>query len=280
MTSNNRVLQQLSLPCLIPTGLQLALSRTAKLPAELAALDIMNDVTKKKPDLFLGFYFDVYRGEREEFEALLTNCIKTWYGLNNDNLVPLLGISMAFGSFPAMITSWMSNGTHWPALKLPLTEYMKSGEDYNKMQLIVGVGNGVEYLHSQNIIHSDIQAASVLVDELSVVEKGPLADAGSNAEYRWMAPELLSNQDAKTTFATDVYAFTMTSWIWMKAAHFADVSEALVPRLILQNQRPSRPAYVEDTLWTLWNEGWNQDFMERPNMKSYFSCLVGISMAY
>jgi hypothetical protein len=38
--------------------------------------------------------------------------LSTWYKMRNDNIVPLLGISMAFGKFPAMITSWMMNGMH------------------------------------------------------------------------------------------------------------------------------------------------------------------------
>ncbi|KDR66721.1 hypothetical protein GALMADRAFT_1138953 [Galerina marginata CBS 339.88] len=70
--------------------------------------------------------------------------------MKNDNIVPLLGVSMAFGKFPAMVTSWMMNGL--------LTEYLKSGEDFDKMHLVIGLGRGIEYLHSQNVVHSDIRA--------------------------------------------------------------------------------------------------------------------------
>ncbi|KIJ35842.1 hypothetical protein M422DRAFT_261793 [Sphaerobolus stellatus SS14] len=80
---------------------------------------------------------------------------------------------------------------------------MQSGEDYNKMQLIVDAGALVDELGDPRLADPGL---------LSVFEKGPLADGGSNAEYRWMAPELLSDQRAETTFATDVYAFTMTCW--------------------------------------------------------------------
>ncbi|KAF8802882.1 hypothetical protein BYT27DRAFT_7111219, partial [Phlegmacium glaucopus] len=69
--------------------------------------------------------------------------------LAHDNLVPLLGVSMDFGRFPAMITSWMINGL--------LSEYIKSEEEYNKMELVIGVARGVAYLHSQRIVHSDIR---------------------------------------------------------------------------------------------------------------------------
>ncbi|KAF8803340.1 hypothetical protein BYT27DRAFT_7145362 [Phlegmacium glaucopus] len=55
---------------------------------------------------------------------------------------------MDFGVFPAIVTLWMSNGL--------LSEYIKSDEEYDKMELVVGVARGVTYLHSEGIVHSDI----------------------------------------------------------------------------------------------------------------------------
>jgi hypothetical protein len=49
---------------------------------------------------------------------------------------------------------------------------------------------------------------------LNVLEKSPLMiGEGIGAAYRWMAPELLNEPPAKTSFETDVYAFTMTSLV-------------------------------------------------------------------
>ncbi|KIJ24478.1 hypothetical protein M422DRAFT_274729 [Sphaerobolus stellatus SS14] len=154
--------------------------RKTTVPPELAALDITEDITKKKPDPFLGFYFDVYRGvlEVESSRSL-------------QHVVAIKSIPTGF-------------------------------DPRSKRQECDEFGASL-FIHKR-IIHSDTQAAGALVDELrdprladpgllSVFEKGPLADGGSNAEYRWMAPELLSDQRAETTFATDVYAFTMTCWM-------------------------------------------------------------------
>ncbi|KAF8810198.1 hypothetical protein BYT27DRAFT_7092740 [Phlegmacium glaucopus] len=88
--------------------------------------------------------------------------------------------------------------------------------------------------------------------------------------YRWMAPELLEDWSPKTTFATDVYSVTMTSLEIFTARHpFEGVNDALVPGKVLQNCRPDRPQDVGDVLWSLWNEGWNQDPAKRPDMASY-----------
>ncbi|KDR66720.1 hypothetical protein GALMADRAFT_1139016 [Galerina marginata CBS 339.88] len=101
---------------------------------------------------------------------------------------------------------------------------------------------------------------------------------GIGAAYRWMAPELMNDPPAKPSFSTDTYAFTMTSLeIFTGSQPFAGVGAALIPGLILQNQRPGRPADVTDALWALWNEGWNQDVSKRPDMKSYLSRLEGMA---
>jgi hypothetical protein len=84
-----------------------------------------------------------------------------WFNLSHDNLVPLLGISMEFGRFPAIVTSRMTNGTHelWQqsirsfwnviiAIGL-LSEYIKSDEEYDKMELVVDIARGVAYLHCE-----------------------------------------------------------------------------------------------------------------------------------
>ncbi|KAF8810194.1 kinase-like protein, partial [Phlegmacium glaucopus] len=194
--------------------------------------------------------------------------------LSHDNLIPLLGVSMNFGIFPAIVTSWMPNGL--------LSEYIKSEEEYDKIKLVIGVARGVAYLHSEGLVHSDIRGSSFLVDELgkarladpgliSVLANSPLMASGTmNVSYRWMAPELLKNSSAKATFATDVYSVTMTSWEIFTARHpFEGDNDALVPSQVVQNQRPERPKDVGDVLWFLWNEGWNQYATKRPDMKNY-----------
>jgi len=212
--------------------------------------------------------------EQQDFEASLNECLNVWSKLDNKNIVQLLGISMGFGKFPALITTWMTNGL--------LTEYLSKHKNCNKMKLIIDVGRGVAYLHSKNIVHSDLRAVSVLVDGrhnarladpglLPVLEKSPLIVNGEmSSTYRWMAPELLDNAPPPTSSATDVYAFTMTSLeIFTGSEPFAGVRTALVPGQILQNHRPGRPDGVRDALWALWNEGWNQDPAKRPDMQSY-----------
>ncbi|KIJ37862.1 hypothetical protein M422DRAFT_177350, partial [Sphaerobolus stellatus SS14] len=205
-----------------------------------------------------------------------------WYTLKHENLVPLLGLSTDFGRFPAIISSWMVNGL--------LTIYLQSEDDYDTMELILGVGKGVAYLHSQGIVHSDIRGRSVLVDELgnacladpgllNVFLNGPLTNTIKTHETdRWKAPELLGKSPTGTTFASDVYAFTMTSLeILTKKDPFSDVSDDdLVANLVLSEHRPARPVDADVALWDLWAEGWAQDPTRRPVMQSYVDRLTAM----
>ena len=77
--------------------------------------------------------------------------------MTHDNL----GVSTAFGKFPAVITSWMTNGTHELAVFAflqrlfaigLLSEDIKSEFGYNKMELVVGVARGLAYLHCESYI--------------------------------------------------------------------------------------------------------------------------------
>jgi len=276
----------------------------SSIPSQLAEFDITNAVKIFDSELYNGLFFNIYRGawkldtprifqvvvaikdfrfEQQEFENRLIKFLTTWAGLTHDNLVPFLGV-IDFGDFPAVITSWMTNGT--------LSEYIKKEEEYDKMELVIGVARGVAYLHLENIVHSDIRGLSVFVDELG---QARLADPGllcvladrslivslseTTEVYRWMAPELLEDSLAKATFATDVYSVTMTSLeIFTAEDPFEDVPDTrtvtLIRQVVNENKRPVRPDDVDDNLWSLWGEGWNQDAAMRPNMENYVARLT------
>lgn len=103
------------------------------------------------------------------------------------------------------------------------------------------IAMGLQYLHSQNIIHGDLRGvrrsicnmyssdltpsnlkANILLDDqghvrladfgLTVFADGPLAPTTRGGSTRWMAPELLDPNSCglelfQRTFASDIYAF-------------------------------------------------------------------------
>ncbi|KAF9023993.1 kinase-like domain-containing protein, partial [Rhodocollybia butyracea] len=169
-----------------------------------------------------------------------------------------------------------------------LTEYLKSDNKFDPMTLIKGVASGVAFLHFHKLVHGDIRAASILIDEqgnpcladtglLKILDASPLMQYGGSASnYRWMAPELLN--DSERTFASDVYAFTVTSWeIYNKGdAPFPGLREFRVANKILQDDKPPRLPDVTDALWELWRIGWHKDIGQRPKMSQYVDRLKSI----
>lgn len=148
--------------------------------------------------------------------------IKLWLKLEHENIVPLFGVTDGFGSLPALISPWFQNGT--------LTGYLQRKHkmlSYNaKFALLRDVARGLQYLHSQSIIHGDLSGNNILVDKNG---KASLADFGLSAllpertsqallptnptcTAPYMAPEYLifddeGNMSLVFTPKSDVYSF-------------------------------------------------------------------------
>jgi len=138
--------------------------------------------------------------------------------LEHPNIVPLLGVTKGFGPIPGVVFPWMSNGSLHSFLKnkgqtLTLVE---------RLQLLQGIGSGLEYLHSIPVFHGDLHSGNVLIDE----EHSPrISDFGLSSTIgklqpglsymerlssnvgavRWAAPERLSG--CKPHPSGDIYSF-------------------------------------------------------------------------
>ncbi|KAG6375774.1 kinase-like domain-containing protein [Boletus reticuloceps] len=155
--------------------------------------------------------------------------IKVWLDLRHDNVLPLLGTTMGFGRFPAMVCPWVENGV--------LTSYLEGR--YNSLSVIEilgllnSVASGLQYLHSRSVVHGDLSGSNVLIHEggraciadfglsMLLTELGASTFATSfhaRGTLRWMAPELLDLEVPKDdvvedssrvgpTTQSDVYSF-------------------------------------------------------------------------
>ncbi|KAJ8772678.1 hypothetical protein K2173_027855 [Erythroxylum novogranatense] len=130
------------------------------------------------------------------------------------------------------VVQFIGASTRPPSLCI-VTEYMSGGSVYDFLhkkkgrldfpfflRVAIDVSKGVNYLHQNNIIHRDLKAANLLMDENGVVK---VADFGvarvkdqsgvmtaETGTYRWMAPEVIEHKpyDHKA----DVFSFGIFLW--------------------------------------------------------------------
>ncbi|KAF8837190.1 kinase-like protein [Paxillus ammoniavirescens] len=148
-----------------------------------------------------------------------------WRRLHHKNVVPFLGTATGFGlsGSVALVSLWMSNGT--------LQKFLEAHDNKlaiaHRFELLLGIAEGLLYLHTFPIIHGDLNSNNVLVDETFTA---CLADFGyasvvgeieKNLAYlqvskqrpgavRWAAPEQFPEDPEKPwqpTPLTDIYSF-------------------------------------------------------------------------
>ncbi|OJA20095.1 hypothetical protein AZE42_07712, partial [Rhizopogon vesiculosus] len=149
-----------------------------------------------------------------------------WITLSHDNILSFEGITDDFGQLPALVSLWMENGS----LDVYLKNVFPSLSNLRKLELVQQVAAGLSYLHGKGVVHGDLTATNIFVDDcgnlrladfgLSMIaaESGNLTFGSlQSANTRWMAPEFSSfpdNSDAdepqpsqKPNKTGDIYSF-------------------------------------------------------------------------
>ncbi|KAJ7210651.1 kinase-like domain-containing protein [Mycena rebaudengoi] len=244
---------------------------------------------------FSGGFSDIYRGSyggktvalkhirtndrgselrrlRSEFcrEALI------WQQLEHPNILPMIGIDHE--SFPSlcMVSPWMKHGT--------VLKYLEGHGRQNMDKLLLEVAQGLEYLHSRNVVHGDLRGANILITQdwsacladfglTSFIDTTAATTTSRRAgSIRWMAPELIDPDrfglQLRRTKASDIYAFGCVCFeLFSGRPPFADIMEEGVIHKSFLGERPARPATtppMSDALWNYVNGWWAEDPATRP----------------
>ncbi|XP_042061188.1 serine/threonine-protein kinase STY46-like [Salvia splendens] len=169
-----------------------------------------------------------------------------------------------------------------------VTEYMSGGSVYDYLhkqrgtfklpallKVAIDVSKGMSYLHQNNIIHRDLKAANLLMDENEVVK---VADFGvarvisqsgvmtaETGTYRWMAPEVIEHKpyDHKA----DVFSFGVVLWELLTGKipyEYLTPLQAAVG-VVQKGLRPTIPKNTHPKLAELLERCWLQDPASRPD---------------
>ncbi|KAL2250033.1 UNVERIFIED_CONTAM: Serine/threonine-protein kinase STY46 [Sesamum indicum] len=183
-----------------------------------------------------------------------------------------------------------------PPLLCIVTEFMSGGSVYDFLhkqksffklpailKVAIDVSKGMSYLHENNIIHRDLKAANLLMDENEVVK---IADFGvarvqiqsgvmtaETGTYRWMAPEVIEHKPYN--HKADVFSFGIVLWELLTGklpyAHLTPLQAAV--GVVQKGLRPAIPRNTHPLLVELLEKCWQQDPVLRPEFSEILEIL-------
>ncbi|KAK9112583.1 hypothetical protein Scep_020102 [Stephania cephalantha] len=181
-----------------------------------------------------------------------------------------------------------------------VTEFMSGGSVYDflhkqkgvfklpsLLKVAIDVSKGMNYLHQNNIIHRDLKAANLLMDENEVVKVADFGVARVQAQtgvmtaetgtYRWMAPEVIEHKpyDHKA----DVFSFGIVLWELLTGKlpyEYLTPLQAAVG-VVQKGLRPIIPKHTHPKLTELLERCWQQDPTLRPDFGEIIEFLQQIA---
>ncbi|KDR78141.1 hypothetical protein GALMADRAFT_245167 [Galerina marginata CBS 339.88] len=240
--------------------------------------------------------------------------VAIWKSLRHPNVLPLYGASSATGDPPWFLVSpYLNNGTLVEHLKridivdktaglvvdssaASLTVHDNSSDAATKalhqdadevqhgwdlLRFMHEIAKGMQYLHGQGVLHGDLRASKVLVDNkykclifdfgLSEMkwESSRISGITPHGTLRWQPPELLAGR-SHLTAEVDVWAFSIScvEILSMGKLPWPFMDDNAVRDLVLkEDQRPPIPKYPPFNtpgLQDILRACWQRNPQERP----------------
>ncbi|KAF9651394.1 kinase-like protein [Thelephora ganbajun] len=236
-------------------------------------------------------------GSNRIFKRLCREIIG-WKHLSHPNILPLLGVAVSEDPYCfRILTEWMPNGN--------AMQYTRSNPEANRLRLLSEIMSGVAYLHELRIVHGDLKAANILIDNTGTAR---VADFGfmtmvdlstivlsntvvsSGGTLGWMSPELLDpprfGSNGCPTCESDCYALGMVIYEVLTGLRpFHHIFACTPVPAVLRGERPMKPLDAEalgftDTLWELVQLCWIESSSARPTVQQLLGYLSSASRTW
>jgi len=163
-----------------------------------------------------------------------------------------------------------------------ITQYLKSTPDASRLKLLLEVAQGLQYLHSLDIIHGNLKGTNVLISESKVAQVSDYglhallnpkfaaaATPGMNQTGRWLAPERDNSKPA------DVFAFAMLAIeLYTGEVPFGpEMKPERATLLISEGKRPGMPPGLTEEIRKCIKSCWDQNPNKRPTIDQVVNTL-------
>ncbi|OWM65396.1 serine/threonine/tyrosine-protein kinase HT1-like [Punica granatum] len=224
--------------------------------------------------------------EDEDLAALLekqfTSEVALLFRLEHPNIITFVAACKKPPVF-CIIMEYMSGGS--------LRKFLHQQEPYSVplnlvLKLALDIAHGMQYLHSQGILHRDLKSENLLLGEdmcvkvadfgISCLESQCKSAKGFTSTYRWMAPEMI--KEKHHTKKVDVYSFGIVLWELLTAlTPFDDMTPEQAAFAVCQKDaRPPLPPECPAAFRHLISRCWSSN----PNRRPYFDEIVSILEGY
>jgi len=231
--------------------------------------------------------------ERDYVLRKVSELLEEWSRIEAEckhrNICAFYGCVQGWGQLPSPVIPYFKNGN--------VVKYVKDHPDADRMTLLVDIATGLAWLHTQSIVHGNLKASNVLIQDdgvaclsdiqlSSITSTTHFTTAGIAGGARHIAPEIMNPPDdedeeedgVKHTTKSDVYSFAMTSLeILTGQPPFHNIKlDSVVIAKVVKGTRPERPevSQVDDALWNLLTRCWDQDPKCRPSIAEVLKTLT------
>ena len=135
--------------------------------------------------------------------------------LRHPNIVLFMGVTIDDNLY-YMISEYVEGGS--------LNKYIHSKKNYltepQKIKISLQIALAIKYIHSKNILHCDLKSENIFLDENFNAKLGDFgfsyimskeAKSAVGGTYRWMAPEILINNE-KYEKTADIFSYGLILW--------------------------------------------------------------------
>ncbi|KAI3834282.1 hypothetical protein MKX03_030089 [Papaver bracteatum] len=291
MTSNDEHLNEQTEMEIVPDHVKIPCDGTDVWEIDARLLTFENKVGSGSfGDLYKGIYctqevaIKVLKAERvsAEMQREFAQEVYIMRKVRHKNVVQFIGACTRPPSL-CIVTEFMSGGSIYDFLhkqkgvfKLP-----------SVIRIAIDVSKGMNYLHQNKIIHRDLKAANLLMDENKVVKVADFGVARVQAQsgvmtaetgtYRWMAPEVIEHKpyDHKA----DIFSFAIVLWEMLTGKlpyEYLTPLQAAVG-VVQKGLRPTIPKDTHPKLVRLLEHCWQQNPSLRPDFSEIIEALQDIA---